>query len=54
MASAEQRPTSDDLGIAIRGEECPDGFVAVIETRRDPWVPMCDDPMIAAFWHAPT
>jgi uncharacterized protein len=61
LASGERCPMIDNFGIAMRGEEWADGFVAGIEMRKDAWGPMFDDrradqivmPILALCSHTP-
>jgi uncharacterized protein len=61
LVSAEHCPMIDNFGIAMRGEEWADGFVAGIEMRKDAWGPIFDDrradqvvmPILALCGHTP-
>ena len=61
LASGERCPMIDNFGIAMRGEEWADGFVAGIEMRKDAWGPIFDDrradqivmPILALCSHTP-
>jgi uncharacterized protein len=61
LVSAEHCPMIDNFGIAMRGEEWADGFVAGIEMRKAAWGPIFDDcradqvvmPILALCSHTP-